>query len=177
MDIDAIALVLGIFVLRVVGNMVTTVRTVLIVRGEKFWSSVAGLFEALIFALALGSVVTNLNNIWNLSAYCLGYAVGGYLGMELEYRLIQRYVSVQAFSAQHGVAIAEAVRAAGYGATESLGQGVQGQVGTVTAVVGHQQVNDVVKIMRGVDQDAFIVMEELRGISQGYFRRLMRHDR
>ncbi len=174
---NEIGLVAAIFALRVIGNMMTTIRTVMIVRSQKFWSSVIGLFEALIFALALGSVVTNLNNIWNLAAYCIGYAVGGYLGLELEYRLVQRYVSVQVISPQFAHPIAQAIRQAGYGATESWGRGVEGQVGTVTAVVGHQQVSEVVRIARTIDPDAFILMEELRGISQGYFGRLARHAR
>lgn len=177
MDADALLLATGIFFLRVVGNMITTLRLVLLVRGQKLSSTILSAFEALIFALALGSVVTNLENVLNLAAYCLGFAVGGYLGLSFEQRFIQRFVSVQIISDKHGEEIAQSLRRAGYGATETVGKGALGQVSMVTCVVGHQQVRDAVKIVQRVDPDVFVMLDELRGASHGYFRRLMRHAR
>jgi len=167
----------GIFVLRVVGNMLTTVRLITIMRGQKFISSVIGFFEALIFAVALAGVVTNLSDPWNLTAYCLGYAVGGYLGMVLEQRLVQRFVSIQIISPQLAHEVALAIREAGYGATESQGMGAAGLVGTVTTVVGHRDVDRVIRLAHQIDPNAFVTMEELRGIARGHFRRLARPER
>jgi uncharacterized protein YebE (UPF0316 family) len=176
-DLDVLMMAGGIFLLRVIGNMVTTLRTVMLVRGQKIQSSLLAILESLIFAIALGSVVSNLHNLANLSAYVLGYAVGGYLGLVVEGRLVQKFVAVQAVSPHHAHDIAQAIRDAGYGATESWGMGGGGQVGSVTAVVGHHQVKQVIKIVQTVDPAAFVMMEELRGISQGYFRRLLRQER
>jgi uncharacterized protein YebE (UPF0316 family) len=170
MDVEVLAGAGGIFLLRVIGNMLTTLRMVTIVRGQRIISSLIAVFEALIFALALGTVVTNLGNVWNLTAYCVGYAVGGYLGLTLEQRFVHRFVSVNIISPQQAHAIAMAIRDAGFGATEGWGQGAEGWVGSVTAVVGHREVNSVVKIVHEVDPDAFVMMEELRKISRGYFR-------
>jgi uncharacterized protein YebE (UPF0316 family) len=167
----------AIFVLRVVGNMLTTVRLVLIVRGQKLSSSLISILETLIFAIAFGKVVSNLDDVWNLAGYSVGFAVGGYLGLTLEQRLIQRFVAVHIISPTLAHEIAVAVREAGYGATETWGQGAQGQVGSVIAVVGHQQVRDVVRVVHGVDPKAFVTLEELRGISHGYFQRLVRPER
>jgi len=167
----------GIFLLRVIGNMITTLRLIWIVRGQKLISSVAGAFEALVFAVAIGSVVANLDNLWNMGAYCIGYAVGGYVAMALEQRWVRRYVAVRIISPDHGQAVAAAIRAAGHGATETAGRGARGEVSSVTAVVTHLAVDDVVRVARRVDPDAFITLEELRGISQGYFRRFTRPER
>ncbi len=177
MDWETLAVAGGIFGLRVLGNMITTVRLVLIVRGRRNLSAVLAAVESLIFAVTLGSVVQNLNNAWNLAAYSLGFAVGGYLGMALESRLILRYVAVRVISQHSSHAIAEAVREAGFGATESWGEGAGGQVGSVDIVVVHREVNQVIRVVQEVDPKAFIMLEELRGISQGYFRRLMRIQR
>jgi uncharacterized protein YebE (UPF0316 family) len=168
----------GIFLLRVIGNMFTTVRLVAIVRGQKLFGAFLAAFESLIFAIALGSVVTNLDNLWNLAAYCIGYAVGGYLGLLLEQRVIQRFVSVHIISPLRAHDIAVAVREAGFGATESWGQGADwAGIGAVTAVVGHQEVRYLTQVVHEVDPEAFVTMEELRAIEHGYFRRLMRHER
>jgi uncharacterized protein YebE (UPF0316 family) len=176
-DAEVLTLAVGIFVLRVIGNMLTTLRTVMLVRGQKIRSSILAIFESLVFAVAIGSVVSNLNNIANLTAYVTGYAVGGYLGLMMEERLIQKFVAVQIISPRYAHDIAEAIRAAGYGATESWGMGGGGQVGSVTTVVGHHQVREITKVAQKVDPDAFMMLEELRGISHGYFRRLLRPER
>ena len=78
---------------------------------------------------------------------------------------------------QRAHAIALAVREAGYGATESQGQGADGVVGAVTVVVRHRQVSDVARVVSRVDPSAFVTMEELRGIERGLFRRLARPER
>lgn len=170
MDVEALWVAGGIFVLRVVGNMFTTLRLVTIVRGKKFMSSFLAIFETLIFAVALGAVVQNLGEILNLAAYSLGYAVGGYLGLTLEQRLVQRFVAVRVISPLNAHPIAVAVREAGYGATETWGRGAEGQVGEVTVVLGHRQVPDLVRVVQAIDANAFIMMEELRSISRGYIR-------
>lgn len=167
----------AIFLLRVLGNMVITLRLVMLMRGGRLVVTLLAALESLIFAVALGSVVQDLNNILNLAAYCVGFAVGAYLGMDLEQRLIQRFVAVQVISSVASHAIAAAIRAAGFGATESWGQGAQGEVGSVRVVVGHQEVRDVVRIVHDIDQAAFVTIEELRGISHGYFRRMVRNQR
>jgi uncharacterized protein YebE (UPF0316 family) len=176
-DLNVLALAGGIFVLRVIGNMLTTLRTVMLVRGQKIRSSILAIFESLVFAVAIGSVVSNLDNFANLTAYVTGYAVGGYLGLVMEARLIQRFVAIQTISPRYAHDIAEAIRAAGYGATESWGMGGGGQVGSVTTVVGHHQVREITALVEKVDPDAFMMLEELRGISHGYFRRLLRPER
>ena len=177
MSLEVLTLAVGIFVLRVVGNMLTTLRTVMLVRGQKIRSSILAIFESLVFAVAIGSVVSNLGNIANLTAYVMGYAIGGYLGLVVEDRLIQKYVAVHVISPHSAHEIAQAIRDAGYGATENWGMGASGEVGSVTSVVVHMQVKAISEIVRKVDSDAFVMMEELRGISRGYFRRQFRQER
>lgn len=177
MQMEVILVAAGIFILRVIGNMVTTVRLVMIVRGQKLFSAALAIVESLIFAVALGSVVSNLDNVWNLAAYSLGYATGGYLGMVVEQRLVQRFISVQVVSMRHAHQIALAIRDAGHGATESWGEGAHGHHGMITAVVIHQEVQNVIQIAQDIDPKAFITISELRGISHGYFRRLLRPER
>lgn len=170
MESDVLLTAGGIFLLRIIGNMITTVRLVTIVRGQKITATVLAVLESLVFALALGGVVNNLNNLWNLGAYSVGYALGGYLGMLLEQRLVQRFVSVLIISPQRAHEVAVAIREAGFGATEGTGMGASGLVGSVTAVVSHRDVNKVARIAQQIDDQAFVTTDELRSISRGYFR-------
>ena len=103
--------------------------------------------------------------------------MGGYLGLVAEQRLITRYVAAQIISPQYSHEIAEAVREAGFGATEGWGQGASGVVGSVTVVVIHRQLDQLLSVVHRVDSAAFVTMEELRGVSKGYIRRLARPER
>lgn len=177
MDWETVAFAGGIFALRVIGNMIVTLRLVMLMRGHRLITTVLAAVESLIFALTLGSVVTNLSNVLNLAAYSGGFAIGALAGMELERRIVRRYIAIRVVSPLKGHDVAQAVRAAGYGATEGWGQGAEGTVGSVTIVVGHMEVKQVTKIVQEVDPKAFVYLEELRGISHGHFRRLMRQER
>src|SRR5690606_13120563 len=124
-----------------------------------------------------GGVVSSLDNIWNLTAYSVGYGVGGYVGLVIEGRLVTRFVSVRIISQKRAHDIAVAVREAGYGATESLGQGAAGTVGTVTVVGRHRHVDGVVRVAGQMGRAACGAMEVRRGSERGHFRRLARSER
>ncbi len=159
---------LGIFALRILGVSISTVRMLITVRGRRLLSSFLGFFEALIFAVALGSVVSQLDNLWNLIAYCLGFAVGTYIGMLLEARFVTNFATVNVVSAQCAHQIAERVRKAGFGATEMTGQGVSGLVGAVRIVVRHRDIQRVIDCVNEVDPRAFITLDETRAVRHGY---------
>jgi uncharacterized protein YebE (UPF0316 family) len=161
---------LAIFGLRIFGIAISTVRMLIMVQGRRFWSSVLGFLEALVFAVAIGGVVNELDNFWNMLAYCGGFSVGTYLGMVLEDWVITSFVSVNIVSKEHAHAVAEAIRKAGFGATESWGQGAVGMVGLVRAVVNRRDVPRVVECVNAIDPQAFVTLDETRGVMRGFLR-------
>lgn len=167
-DMQLILGALAIFFLRIIGVSISTVRVLITVQGKRFISSVLGFFEALVFAVALGSVVSQLDNLWNLLAYCLGFAVGTYVGMWLEQRFIVNYVTVSVVSAHKAHQIADAVRKAGFGATEAWGQGAQGLVGSVRIVIQRRDVTKVIECVNAIDEDAFVTLDETRAVRHGW---------
>jgi uncharacterized protein YebE (UPF0316 family) len=159
---------LAIFGLRIFGVAISTVRMLIMVQGRRVWSSALGFLESLVFAVAIGSVVTQLDNVWNMLAYCGGFAVGTYVGMMLETRFIINFLTVNIVSAHEAHRIAKAVREVGFGATEGWGQGADGLVGSVRVVVQRRDVKRVVDAVSQVDPGAFITLDETRAVSHGY---------
>jgi uncharacterized protein YebE (UPF0316 family) len=159
-----------IFALRVLGVTLSTVRVLLMLRGLKIVSALMGFFEVLVYAVAIGKVVQDLNNIPNLMSYCLGFSVGTLLGMWLEERLALGYATVQVISPGRSHAIADAIRQAGYGATEDRAFGKDGIVNMITTVVHRRDIEDVSRIIRDVSADAFITVGETRTVQHGYLR-------
>jgi uncharacterized protein YebE (UPF0316 family) len=167
---DIIYAALFIFGLRVFGSAITTVRTLLIMRGRRWDSAALGFIEALIFALTIGVVVQNLSNVWNLFAYCGGFSAGQFVGMWLEEQLALGYASLRVVSRARGRALAQAIREAGFGATEEHAEGRQGTVGVISVTIRRKEVEVVNKIIERVDSSAFVTIEEARALRRGYLR-------
>lgn len=157
-----------IFGLRVVGVTLATVRVLVMMRGQKLASVVMGFFEVLVYVIAIGQVVDDLSNIWNILGYCFGFSAGTLVGMWLDDRLITGYATVNVTSAALGRKIAQAIRDAGYGATVGWGMGRNGRVYLVSATVRRKEINEVVKLAEGIDKSAFVTVEETRAIRRGY---------
>lgn len=168
--------VLFIFVLRVLGVSLSTVRFLLMTRGRKLLSAVFGFFQTLVYAVAIGKVVQDLNNIPNLMSYCLGFSVGTLLGMWLEERIAIGFATIRVISLGRSHQIAEAIRDAGYGATEGVAHGKEGTVGTVKTVVRRRDVETVCEIIYRCAPDAFITIEDTQKVKHGHLR-VARHER
>jgi len=91
---EALSLAALLFGLRVVNYTISTIRLVFIGRSQRALAAALAFLEALIFAITMASVVTDMSNLSNLIAYCLGAAVGSYVGMVLEARFITHYRTI-----------------------------------------------------------------------------------
>ena len=173
---DVLVAAFIIFILRVIGVALATVRVLLMTRGYKLLSATIGFFEVLAYVLAIGQVVQNLSNLWNLFGYCLGFFFGTLLGIWIEEWMALGYATVRIVSVNRADAVAQAIRKAGHGATEGWGHGAKGLIGTVKTVVRRKEVDAVCKLVNQTDPEAFITVEETRWVSRGYMR-MARHER
>ena len=165
-----------IFVLRIVGVTLATLRTLLMTRGMELSSAVLGFFEVLVYVVAIGAVVNDLNNIPNVLGYCLGFSVGTVVGIRLERRLALGYVTVHAISTEKGRQVAEALRDAGFGATLTWGEGRSGQVAMIDSVVARKDALAAADVVHSADVDAFVVIEHTSSVDRGWMR-IARHER
>jgi uncharacterized protein YebE (UPF0316 family) len=168
--VDIFLEALLIFALRVLGIAISTLSTLMIVQGRKFYAMVAGFISALVYVVAIGKVVTNLGNVWNILAYCSGFAVGTLIGMAWEQRLALGFAEVRFISTEKGDALAEALRQAGFGVTELYGRGRDSAVGIIEAIVPRKNVDAVLGIARSVDGDAIVTVTEARTVRRGYWK-------
>lgn len=161
---------LFIFTLRVVGISISTLGTILTVQGRKLPAILAGSLSALIYIVAIAQVVTNMSNIWNVSAYVIGFGVGTWVGMILEERIALGYAEVRVISTGHGDEVAAALRQAGFGATEMYGHGRSSAVGIVDAIVPRKNVQEVIDLVEKVDEKAIVTVSEARTVQRGYWK-------
>ncbi len=163
----------SIFLLRVLNYAISTIRTVMIARGRRWMASLLAFIEAFLFAVVIASIVSDIStNVLNLFAYCVGAAAGGWVGMAIESRYITSYLTVNIIPHKKdaGHAIAVVLRDAGFGVTETMGEGKEGPTSLLRAVVSKREVRPLLRISRDVDPDAFVSIEEAQAIHRGWLK-------
>lgn len=167
---DALLLAGLIFCLRILNTGIGTVRLVIVTRQKRLLAAFLAFFEALLFAVTISGVATDLNNIMNLMAYCLGFSVGNYVGMVIERRFITSFMTVNVICSTHGHEIATTLRENGYGVTETIGEGRDGAVTMLRSVVVNRDVPRILDIIRSTHAEAFVAVEEARAVHRGWVR-------
>lgn len=160
-----------IFVLRVSNNVIGTIRLILVSREQRVWGFAFASLESLLFAYTAGHVITDLNNLPNLAAYVFGFAVGGIVGMQVENRYVKSYESVTVIATRevsHEMALA--LRDAGHGVTEIMGEGAHGEVEELRIIVHRRDLHQVLRIIHNIKEDVFVTVEHSEFIRGGWIR-------
>ncbi|MFO7893814.1 MAG: DUF2179 domain-containing protein [Longimicrobiales bacterium] len=159
---------LVIFCLRIFDVSLATLRMLFTMRGRRVLVPLIGFFEVLIWLFAAGTAVQYLNSPLHAVGYAGGFAAGTAVGLWIEEKLALGLARVQAFSRHSGVELAEALRGQGFGVTEFLGQGREGNVELVSTVVRRADVPHILKMVDAWDPDAFVTVDEPRSIHRGW---------
>ncbi len=168
---------LFVFVLRLIDVAAMTLRILMVMRGRKLMAWVLGFFQALVFVVAFRQVLSDLTDWMLMVGYAAGFATGTVLGMRLEEWLAVGYGHVRITSSRHGAALAEALRGSGFAVTEVSGRGRDGTVDMINCSVPRRQVSLVTETASRIDPEAFITVEDVRGIWHGFFPPLRKKDR
>ncbi len=167
---DALLFAAAIFFLRILNTGIGTVRLVIITRQQRLLAAFLAFFEALLFAVTISSVATDLNNVMNLIAYCGGFSVGNYVGMMIERRFITSFMTVNVIASERGHEIAAALRDHGYAVTETIGEGKDGAVTMLRSVIVNREVPKMIDVIRATHDEAFVAVEEARAVHRGWVR-------
>lgn len=157
-----------IFFLRITDVSMGTVRTTMIMRGQRKWAALIGFVEVTVWVVAISRVISNLDTIWNVIGYSGGFATGTLLGMWIESRLALGYADLSIISRAKGVEIAESIRRAGFGATLLEGSGKSGPVHIVRVIIRRKDTREIIRLANEVDATAFVTVEETRQVMRGF---------
>jgi len=164
-----ILLPLMIFFARIADVSIGTMRIIFTSRGAKIIAPLLGFFEVLIWLLAMGRVMQNLDNIVCYVAYGAGFAAGNYVGICIEQKLAMGTFIIRIVTAKDASALIKELRAEGYGATSIAAEGASGPVNVIYSVVKRGHIRNVVKIIGKFNPNAFYSIEDVRFVSEGIF--------
>ncbi|MDF2521013.1 MAG: hypothetical protein K0R84_1641, partial [Clostridia bacterium] len=147
-----------------------TLRTILLVKGQRKIAAFIGFFEVMIYLVVLGNVVGNIDKPILIVAYGLGYASGNVIGSKLEERLSIGRVLVQIILKDLGCQLVDALRDAGFGVTIFEGHGMEGSSYMLNVITERKKLKEMQKIINEQDNGAFVTTMDIRSSLGGYFQ-------
>jgi len=156
-----------IFFARVVDVSLFTVRTLMVVRGQRIAAALIGFFETLVYILALKYVVSQLDNVWSLLFYALGFSTGNIVGSWLEEKLAIGNLTVQVITKTKPLELCARLRKEGYGVTVLEGQGRDGIRHILNIILPRKSLTKLMKQVDEWDFSAFITVFDTRAIKGG----------
>ncbi|TYP51332.1 DUF2179 domain-containing protein [Thermosediminibacter litoriperuensis] len=159
---------LFIFSARVCDVSLSTVRTLMVVRGHRIQAAIIGFFEVIIYITALSQVVGKLGDPLNLLAYALGFATGNYAGSLLEEKLALGLTTVQVIT--QDPELSEKLRNRGFGVTMLQGMGKEGTRHVLVIYLARKSLPDLIDLIEREDESAFITVMDTKSAKGGYFK-------
>jgi uncharacterized protein YebE (UPF0316 family) len=166
---DLVGLLL-IFCSRLLDVSLGTFRILLLVRGRKGHAAVTAFFESGIYLVALGYVLKNgITSPLQIVAYAGGFAVGNYLGVLLESKLLSSFVLVEVIAPETEAAmdLVNTLREEGFGTTVIHGEGKAGNRLILKILC---QRSEIPNIAEKVGNIGFVFVSDVRSVWGGHFR-------
>ncbi len=159
-----------IFCLRIGDVSIGTLRTLFTVQGKKKLAPLLGLFESLIWVIAIRQIFSQLDNPWNIAGYATGFATGTLIGIMIEEKLAIGFHQIYIISRHHADEIADTLRANLFGVTLIPGEGGSGGMSIITSMIRRSRMKEFKDIVDRIDPSAFISIQNAmlyRGFTHG----------
>lgn len=169
--LPAIAVCFIVCFAKIIEISVQSLKTVLMVKGQRVYASLLGFLEVLIWGLVISAVITTLgDDMWLLLFYCVGYSAGLYLGSKLEEKLALGTVSVQIIAnPKHTETICKYLKEHGNGYTIFNGHGAQTEANLIIIVVQRKQAKKLLKAIRQLcNNEVFEMTSDISRFAGGY---------
>ncbi|PIP12212.1 MAG: hypothetical protein COX49_06885 [bacterium (Candidatus Stahlbacteria) CG23_combo_of_CG06-09_8_20_14_all_40_9] len=158
-----------IFLARILDVSLGTIRLIFISKGVKYLAPLIGFFEVLIWLLAIGQIMKNLNNVVCYIAYGGGFALGTFLGIFIEEKLSIGMILVRIITQRDATELISFLQLKGYGVTRVNAEGAYGDVMILFSIIRRTDLKEVVDVITKLDPKAFYSIEDVRFVSEGIF--------
>ena len=168
---DLFLLCLKIFFARITDVTLGTVRTVQTVKGRTLIAGFIAFFEVVIWFLIVREAIQTEAKIWIVIAYSGGYATGTMLGTLVSKKFINSVISVEVITSKGTPENIDLIRSKGYGISvfdtvDNIGEKKQ----MLLITLNSRNLNDLKNILHDIDEHAFIVVDELKIVHNGYIK-------
>lgn len=171
MEIGNIATYILIFLAKLIENALGTLRLIIVANGKKHTGAILAFIIALIWVIALGVVVVDINNDWiKILVFAFGTYVGSYLGSTLEEKIaIGNNLLIIISNNSLGPVIVKKLRNKNFAVTVLEGDGKDSTKYILMILVSRKKQDEIVKYVKEIDNDAMIMCESADTIMGGHY--------
>jgi len=156
-----------IFFARICDVTIGTMRIIFVSKGHRNIAPFLGFFEVFIWILAIGQIMSHLNNFRCYIAYAAGFATGNYIGMLVEEKLAMGTLIIRIITPKDATELLDNLHNLGFGATSIDATGRDGKVNIIYTIVNRKQLKNVEEVILKFNPHAFYSMEDLRTVKNG----------
>ena len=159
-----------IFFAKIIEVSLTTVRIVLITRGEKLYGSIIGFVEVLIWLYVISTVLIGINKApFKMVTYASGFACGNYIGCILEEKLALGLMTINAIvSEKDGKTLAKILRTENVGVTIIDAEGLKEDKKMLILHVKRKRKSEILKLIQNSHINAVVSLMDTKTIYGGY---------
>lgn len=156
-----------IFFARVADVSLGTFRTIVVFRGNKLLASIIGFFEIMIWLVAAGQVLTNLDHWYLAVAYAGGFAVGNYVGISIESHFAIGNELIRCISFNRDV-LADKLRDAGFKLVSVDGDmGDAKPVEVLFIIEKRRNIPPLIQLIKTLDPSAVYSVSDIKSVYEG----------
>ncbi len=156
---------------KIVEITIQSLKTCMMVKGQRLKAAGLGFVECTIWGLVISTIIGTLgDNIFLLAFYCIGYAVGLFLGSTLEGKIALGTSSLQLIANDENTAkITEYLQASSRGYTVFDGHGSTNKMSMIFIVLPRRDALPVLKQIRKLcENNVFVVVDDVNKYAGGY---------
>ena len=156
---------------KIVEISIQSLKTCMMVKGQRVKAAALGFLECAIWGLVISTIIGTLgDNLFLLLFYCLGYAMGLFLGSTIENKIALGTSSLQLIADDENTGVITAyLDAHGRGYTAFEGRGSKDKMNMIFIVLPRKEASRTLReIRRACDYKVFVVASEVSKYAGGY---------
>lgn len=150
-----------------------TLRTICMVKNLKFFTSIFGFLEALIYIFGLAIVLSGDQNVVEMVVYAIGFAMGLGVGIFVEQKMAIGFSSIHVNINHSNEEMLSNLRNKGFGVTVFSGEGKFGERRRFDILTKRKRENELFKLIYEYEPEAFIISYEPKMFRGGYLTEIM----
>lgn len=168
--IPTVWMYLLIFTLKFVEVTISTLRIVIVTKGEREKGAIIAFFEVMLWVFVVTLVLDDLmSDPLKIVIYGAAFASGNYVGSMLEEKLALGTINITAIvSAQEGRIIAKGMRDQGYALTVTPGEGRDGARHILNLHIPRKKITQTINALKELSPGVVITINDIRPIYGGY---------
>lgn len=162
-----------IFCAKIIEVSVSTIRLVLINKGERVKGAILGFVEIMIWLFVVSSVLNNITeDPIKVFVYAIAFSLGNFIGVTIESKIAVGLASIQVVvNEDTGEMLSDVLRDESFGVTIIEGKGKEDSKKILLFIqLKRKRIPDAVKLIKQTAPNAYITVNDIKSIVGGYLK-------